>query len=73
MMFNSEEKKMFGTFGLIMFAFIASWLINTVDFIQTVVADDFVWSEIGAFTIVQGCAILLWPVTIITGPISLFV
>lgn len=49
-----------------------TWVTNVVTFIQTVTASDFVLSEIGTFTIIQGIAMFAWPIALVTGPMSLF-
>lgn len=68
---NNSTQKTIRWFVTILLTMITTWLINTIAFVQTVVADDFMWSEIGVFTIIQGSAILLWPLALVTGPLSL--
>ena len=69
---DNEVKQAFLIMGIISIVCFLAWVINIVTFVQTVVDNSFVLSEIGVFTVLQGISILVWPLSLITGPVSLF-
>lgn len=68
----NDIKKGFAVWGLVTITVIVMWVINLVMVIKTVTASEFVWSEISTFVIIQIAAVLVWPVSFVTVPLSFF-
>lgn len=68
---HNDLKAMVTTWVMMVAVIIFTWLMNLITFIQTITADGFVWVEVAIFTIVQGAAVVVWPLAVVTGPLSL--